>query len=245
MSATVTEGKSHAHDPHTLERAARQVDAEALAAELRGKLRGEVRFDNGSRALYATDGSNYRQVPIGVVVPRDNEDVIETVAACRHFGAPILGRGAGTSLCGQSCNVAVIMDFSKYMNRILELDPDKKRARVQPGVVLDWLRNAAEEHHLTFPPDPSTHAHCTLGGMIGNDSCGVHALMGGKTKENTEELDILLYEGLRMRVGPASDDELEQIIASGGRRGEIYAQLKALRDKYADQIRAFGIIRLQ
>src|SRR6185437_12816275 len=238
MSATVTEGKSHAHDPHTLERAARQVDAETLAAELRGKLRGEVRFDNGSRALYATDGSNYRQVPIGVVVPRDNEDVIETVAACRRFGAPILGRGAGTSLCGQSCNVAVIMDFSKYMNRILELDPDKKRARVQPGVVLDWLRDAAEEHHLTFPPDPSTHAHCTLGGMIGNDSCGVHAMMGGKTKENTEELDILLYEGLRMRVGPTSDDELEQIIGSGGRRGEIYARLKALRDKYADQIRA-------
>src|SRR5437763_13673227 len=161
-------------------------DAEALAAELRRRVKGEIRFDAGSRALYATDSSNYRQVPIGVVIPRDEEDVIETVAAARRFGAPVLGRGGGTSLCGQCCNVAVVLDFSKYMRGILELDPANKRARVQPGCVLDFLRGAAEEHHLTFGPDPSTHNHCTLGGMVGNNACGVHSVMAGKTDDNVQ-----------------------------------------------------------
>lgn len=238
MSAVVPQLGRTYPNPRQTERASRQIDAEALAADLRAKLSGEVRFDDGARALYATDGSNYRQVPIGVVIPRDNDDVLETIAACRRFGAPILGRGCGTSLAGQCCNVAVILDFSKYMHRIFELDPEQMLARVQPGVVLDWLRDAAEEHHLTFPPDPSTHAHCTLGGMIGNDSCGVHSMMGGKTKEFVEELDVVLYEGLRLRVGATSEEELEQIIRSGGRRGEIYARLRSLRDRYADLIRA-------
>src|SRR5947209_18492530 len=160
------------------------VDAEALAADLRRTVKGEVRFDDGSRALYATDASNYRQVPIGVVVPRDEEDVVEAVAAARRVGAPVLARGGGTSLCGQCCNVALVLDFSKYMRDILELDPHRKRARVQPGCVLDFLRGAAEEHNLTFGPDPSTHNHCTLGGMIGNNSCGVHSVMAGKTDDN-------------------------------------------------------------
>src|SRR5437660_8690270 len=146
------------------------VDAEALAAELCRRIRGEVRFDAGSRALYATDASNYRQVPIGVVIPRDADDVIQTVAIAREFGAPILARGGGTSLAGQCCNVAVVLDTSKYLHRILELNPGLKTARVQPGVVLDDLRHAAQEHHLTFAPDPATHNHCTVGGMIGNNS---------------------------------------------------------------------------
>src|SRR5581483_3721394 len=130
------------------------VHAADLAADLAAEVRGEVRFDAGSRALYATDASNYRQVPIGVVLPRDAEDVIATVAAARRHGAPILARGGGTSLAGQCCNVAVVMDCSKYMNRIVALDPQQKRARVQPGLVLDDLRGAAEKHHLTFGPDP-------------------------------------------------------------------------------------------
>ncbi|HZS44312.1 MAG TPA: FAD-binding oxidoreductase, partial [Blastocatellia bacterium] len=213
------------------------VDANALAEELRARIQGEVRFDNGSRALYATDASNYRQVPIGVVIPKDIDDVIETVATARKYGAPVLARGGGTSLAGQCCNVAVVMDMSKYMHNIVDLDPAAKRAIVQPGLVLDDLRNAAEKHHLTFGPDPSTHNHCTLGGMIGNNSCGVHSVMAGKTEENVEELEILTYDGLRMTVGPTSDSELEKIISEGGRRGEIYAGLKNLRDKYAEEIR--------
>src|ERR1700685_3114950 len=155
------------------------IDAAGLVEALRAEIRGEVRFDNGTRALYATDGSNYRQVPIGVVLPRDNDDVISTVALCRQFGAPLLCRGGGTSLAGQCCNVAVILDFSKYMASILEIDPARRIARVQPGVVLDTLRSAAEKHHLTFAPDPATHDRCTLGGMIGNNSCGVHSIMAG------------------------------------------------------------------
>ena len=214
------------------------LDAEALAAELKGKIQGEVRFDDGSRALYATDGSNYRQVPIGVVIPKSVDDVIATVAACRRHGAPVLSRGGGTSLAGQCCNVAVVMDMSKYFNRILELDPEKKIARVEPGCVLDNLRDAAEKHHLTFAPDPSTHTHNTLGGMIGNNSCGVHSVMGGKTVENVIELDVLLYDGTRLKVGRTDEQEVDRIIGGGGRRGEIYARLKSMRDRLADQIRA-------
>ncbi|HUH40035.1 MAG TPA: FAD-linked oxidase C-terminal domain-containing protein [Castellaniella sp.] len=211
--------------------------AEALAAELRDSIEGEVRFDAGSRALYATDGSNYRQVPIGVVLPKCISDVTTTVAACRRHGAPLLSRGGGTSLAGQCCNVAVVMDFSKYMHDILELDAAHHCAQVQPGCVLDHLRDAAEEHALTFAPDPSTHSHNTLGGMIGNNSCGVHSIMGGKTSDNIEELDILTYDGLRLRVGATPEAELQAIIDEGGRRGEIYGALKALRDRYSEQIR--------
>ncbi|MGN6810042.1 MAG: FAD-binding oxidoreductase, partial [Thermomicrobiales bacterium] len=213
------------------------VDADALAAELRAAVRGEVRFDAGSRALYATDASNYRQPPIGVVIPRDTDDIVRTVALCRQYDAPLLPRGGGTSLAGQCCNVAVVLDCSKYLRGIVSLDPQQKRARVQPGIVLDDLRNAAERHHLTFGPDPATHDHCTLGGMLGNNSCGVHSIMAGKTSDNVESLDILAYDGLRLRVGATSDEELAQIIAAGGRRGEIHRRLKALRDKYGDLVR--------
>ncbi len=213
------------------------VDAKGLAADLRRQIAGEVRFDDGSRALYATDASNYRQVPIGIVIPRDAKDVVQTIALCHRYGAPVLPRGGGTSLSGNSCNVAVVIDCSKYMRQILALDPQQKRARVQPGVILDHLRQQAEQHHLTFGPDPATHDHCTLGGMIGNNSCGVHSVMAGRTADNIEELEVVTYDGLRLRVGQTSETELEQIIRAGGRRGEIYQQLKALRDRYADLIR--------
>src|SRR5712691_3213283 len=198
------------------------MSAEGLAADLRSRVRGEVRFDAGSRALYATDSSNYRQVPIGVVVPRDIEDVVETVAACRRHGAPLLPRGGGTSLAGQCCNVAVVMDMSKFLNRVLELDAKSRLARVEPGTILDDLRREAEAHHLTFGPDPATHNRCTLGGMIGNNSCGVHSVMAGRTCDNVEEMEVLTYDGLRLRVGRSSDAEIDQIVRAGGRRGEIY-----------------------
>ncbi len=212
--------------------------ASQIAGELRHRIRGEVRFDAGSRALYATDSSNYRQVPIGVVIPRDVEDIIQAVAVCREFHAPLLVRGGGTSLAGQCCNVAVVLDASKYLTSILDINPDQSIARIQPGVVLDRLREAAEKFGLTFAPDPSTHSRCTLGGMIGNNSCGTHSLMGGNTVDNVEELEILTYDGLRLRVGRTSDEELNQIICDGGRRGAIYAALRDLRDRCADQVRA-------
>ncbi|HEY8742705.1 MAG TPA: FAD-binding oxidoreductase, partial [Chloroflexota bacterium] len=208
-----------------------------MAAELASAIAGEVRFDDGSRALYATDASNYRQLPIGVVLPRTVDDVVTAIAIARRHGAPVLARGGGTSLAGQCCNVAVVIDTSKYLRSALEVNPQTRLARVQPGMVLDDLRDAAELHHLTFGPDPSTHNRCTLGGMIGNNSCGAHSPMAGKTVDNVEELDVLTYDGLRMRVGKTSDAELDQIIREGGRRGEIYGQLKGLRDRYGDLVR--------
>jgi FAD/FMN-containing dehydrogenase len=211
--------------------------AARLAQLLARNIAGEVRFSAGDRALYATDGSNYRQVPIGVVIPRSIADVVATIEVCREHGAPVLSRGGGTSLAGQCCNTAVVIDYSKYLNHILTIDWEERLAWVEPGVVLDDLRGAAEQRHLTFGPDPSTHDHNTLGGMIGNNSCGVHSVMAGRTADNVSELDVLTYDGLRLRVGPTSESQLRSIITEGGRRGEIYRRLDALRWRYADQIR--------
>jgi FAD/FMN-containing dehydrogenase/Fe-S oxidoreductase len=215
----------------------RPAYAARLATELRRRVNGEVRFGTGAQALYAYDASIFRQVPTGVVLPRDAADTETALAVCRRYGAPVLARGCGTGLAGQTVNAAVVFDFSKYMNAIVDVDPERRQARVQPGVICDELRDAAEEHGLTFGPDPATHDHATLGGMIGNDSCGTHSVMAGKTTDNIDELDILTYDGLRMRVGATPPDQLEAIIAAGGRRGAIYAGLKHIRDTYADAIR--------
>jgi FAD/FMN-containing dehydrogenase/Fe-S oxidoreductase len=215
-----------------------EVDTQRLARDLRRHIEGEVRFDDGNRALYATDASNYRQVPMGVVVPRTTQDVITTVELCRRHGAPITGRGGGTSLAGQCCNVAVIIDSSKYLRRIIGIDTKRKEARVEPGVVLDQLRDAAKVHDLTFGCDTSTHAYCTMGGSIGNNACGVHSVMAGRTSDNINELMVLTYDGMSMRVGETSDASYEAMVAKGGRRAGIYARLRTLRDRHGDAIRA-------
>ncbi|GAC1638135.1 MAG: FAD-binding and (Fe-S)-binding domain-containing protein [Candidatus Acidiferrum sp.] len=208
------------------------MNSEKLSEALRERVSGSVGFEPGERALYAMDGSNYRQVPIGVVVPKTIEDVVAAMEVCREFGAPIFSRGGGTSLCGQCCNAAVVLDWTRHLNRILELNARKRYARVQPGVVCDQLRDAAAPHGLTWGPDPATHTHCTFGGMIGNNSCGVHSQMAGKTVDNVLELEILLYDGTRMTVGEVSLGKFEEQIAAGGRIGEIYSKLAALRHKY-------------
>jgi len=159
------DGNTHQHPratqrPGSVNQA--DVDAAGLRRSFRRTVRGEVRFDTGTRAMYATDASNYRQVPIGLVIPRDAEDVERALAACRTFGAPVLSRGGGTSLAGEACNAAVVIDFSKYMNRIIEIDWNARTARVQPGCVNDDLRSKAEERHLTFGPDPATHDRNTF-----------------------------------------------------------------------------------
>jgi FAD/FMN-containing dehydrogenase/Fe-S oxidoreductase len=214
------------------------IDARALERDLGAAVGGEVRFDAGSRALYATDASNYRQVPIGVVIPRTVEDVVATVAVCRKHGAPLLSRGGGTSLCGQCCNVAVVMDFSKHLNAIVAIDAAAKTARVQPGLVLDDLRNAANRYGLTFAPDPATHSHNTLGGMIGNNSCGPHSVLGGETVDNVIELDVLTYDGTRMRLGGAAgEDAFYDSARHSDRKGQIYQHLREIADRYGEQIR--------
>jgi FAD/FMN-containing dehydrogenase/Fe-S oxidoreductase len=209
-----------------------------LAEELAGALRGAVRFDTASRAMWSADSSNYRHVPIGVVQPVDADDVERAVEVTRRHGVPLLPLGARTSICGQSINEAVVVDFHRHMHRVLEVDPDTRTARVQPGAVLDDLRDAGRPHGLTFGPDPSTHNRCTLGGMIGNNACGSHSVAWGKTVDNVRELDVLLADGTRMTVGGAMDDAA---IEAAGRRpgseGRVYRELHALRDRAADLVR--------
>ncbi len=209
-----------------------------LEAALRLAVRGEVGFDGGTRAVYATDSSNYRQVPLGVVFPRDHEDVVASMRVCAEFDAPVLARGAGTSLAGQACNVAVVLDTSRHMRKILEIDPVARTARVQPGVVLDDLRRAAEEHGLTFGPDPATHAWCTLGGMIGNNSCGSHALFAGKTVDNVERLTVVEYGGATLDVGAYDDVAFGAVVARGGRLAEVLEGLREIGGRHADLVRA-------
>jgi FAD/FMN-containing dehydrogenase/Fe-S oxidoreductase len=197
-----------------------------------------VDFSAGARALYATDASNYRQTPIGVVIPRVTDDVVETVRTCREHGAAILPRGAGTSLAGQCCNVAVVIDMSRHLRTVLTVDPAAKTARVQPGLVLDHLQQTVKPFGLMYGPDPATHAWCTLGGMIGNNSCGVHSVVAGMTADVVEELDVLTADGVRLTVGRTSPAEVDALAREPGRRGEIYAGLRALGDRHADEIRS-------
>ncbi len=209
-----------------------------LEQSLRAAVEGEVRFSDGDRALYSTDASNYRQLPIGVVVPRTVDDLVRTATICAEREVPLLPRGGGTSLAGQCCNVAVVVDCSKYLRRVLDVDPDAGIARVEPGVVLDDLRDRAGEHGLTFGPDPSTHDRCTLGGMLGNNACGIHSVMAGRTEDNVVSLDVLTGDGIRMTVGPTSDEELARMRARQDRVGDVYRRLVDLRDRYAEPIRA-------
>ncbi|MGZ0202576.1 FAD-binding and (Fe-S)-binding domain-containing protein [Streptomyces sp. RM1] len=177
------------------------TDHSGLEAELRGCVRGEVGFGATARALMTMDASNYRRVPAGVVAPRDADDVAAVLGVCRARGVPVVARGGGTSIAGQATGTGVVLDFTRHMNGLLELDPDTRTAVVQPGLVLDRLQRAAAPHGLRFGPDPSTHSRCTLGGMIGNNSCGSHSVAWGTTADNVRELSVLTARGRRLRLG--------------------------------------------
>ncbi|MFE9003692.1 FAD-binding and (Fe-S)-binding domain-containing protein [Streptomyces sp. NPDC007875] len=180
--------------------------ADELEQALRRAVRGDVSFDTASRALMTMDASNYRRVPDGVVAPRDADDVAAALAVCRERGVPVVARGAGTSIAGQATGLGVVLDFTRHMRGIVSLDPERRTAVVQPGVILDDLRTAAGAHGLTFGPDPSTHSRCTLGGMIGNNSCGSHSVAWGTTADNVHELDVLTYGGERVRAAQGLHD---------------------------------------
>ncbi|MFF1282267.1 FAD-binding and (Fe-S)-binding domain-containing protein [Streptomyces sp. NPDC058299] len=187
-----------------------------LAGELRGAVRGEVGFDAGSRALVTMDASNYRRVPLGVVAPRDADDVAAVLEVCRAHGVPVVARGGGTSIAGQATGTGVVLDFTRHMNGLLELDPGGCTAVVQPGLVLDRLQAAAAPHGLRFGPDPSTHSRCTLGGMIANNSCGSHSVAWGTTADNVRELSVLTARGQRLRPGrnwAGAPDGLRELVA--------------------------------
>ncbi|PKV83708.1 FAD-binding and (Fe-S)-binding domain-containing protein [Streptomyces sp. TLI_146] len=208
-----------------------------LERALRDRVDGEVRFDPGSRAAYATDASNYRQVPIGVVVPHTVEAAVAAIAVCREYDAPVLSRGGGTSLGGQCTNAAVVVDWTKYCNRLVSVDPERRTCVVEPGLVLDELNRQLAPHQLKFGPKPATHNHCSLGGMIGNNSCGASAQAYGKTADNVRRLEVLTYDGTRMWVGPTPDAEYEEIIAAGGRPAELYGGLREIVGRYLGEVR--------
>ncbi|MEU6106084.1 FAD-binding and (Fe-S)-binding domain-containing protein [Streptomyces flaveolus] len=172
-----------------------------LEAALRGAVRGEVGCDVTSRALTTMDASNYRRVPLGVVAPRDADDVAAVLEVCRERGVPVVARGGGTSIAGQATGTGVVLDFTRHMNRLVSLDPGARTAVVQPGLVLDRLQEAAAPHGLRFGPDPSTHSRCTLGGMIGNNSCGSHSVAWGTTADSVRGLTVLTARGRRLRLG--------------------------------------------
>ena len=198
-------------------------DVADLQADLTRAVRGRVRFDTAARAMYSADASNYRRVPIGVVAPVDVDDVEAAVSVCSTHEVPVLPRGAGTSIAGQAVNSAVVLDFTRHLNGVLEIDPDARTARVQPGLVLDHLRAAARPHGLTFGPDPSTHNRCTLGGMIGNNACGSHSVAWGKTVDNVHSLEVLTYRGERLTAGkgtPATGRVPDALLALAARYGE-------------------------
>jgi FAD/FMN-containing dehydrogenase/Fe-S oxidoreductase len=225
-------------------RARKTLDVGKLERALHKAVQGEVRFDTASLGLYAQDASNFRQVPIGVVIPRTLDDVVAVHKVCHEYGAPILNRGGGTSLSGETVNEAVVIDHSKYLTRIGKIDPDRRLVTCEPGVINEELNRHTGKYDLVFGPDPSTHSRCLIGGNIGNNSCGIHSVQsqlygpGPRTSDNTHALEIVTYDGARFWVGVDEEEQLDAIIAAGGRKGEIYAALRDLRDKYADAIRA-------
>jgi FAD/FMN-containing dehydrogenase/Fe-S oxidoreductase len=218
------------------------MDINALERDLRGAIAGGVRFGAGDRAMYASDAGNYRMVPIGVVVPKRIDDVAAALGVCRQYGVPIVARGGGTGIPGQTVNTAVVFDFSRYLNRVVDLNPEERWARIEPGIIPDELSRAASPYGLRFFPDPATHNRNTIGGMIGNNSCGIHSVLAGETVDNVYEMDVITYDGTRFTVGPTSDVEFQRIIQQsgpqGGRRADIYRRLRELRDRYAHRIRS-------
>ncbi|MEU5401153.1 FAD-binding and (Fe-S)-binding domain-containing protein [Streptomyces sp. NPDC005963] len=202
------------------------ASATELARELRAAVRGEVDFTSAARALMTMDASNYRRVPVGVVSPRDAQDVAAALEVCRRFRTPVVPRGGGTSIAGQATGVGVVFDFSRHMNALLDVDAHDRTAVVQPGLVLDALCDAVRPLGLTFGPDPSTHSRCTIGGMIGNNSCGAHSVAWGTTADNVREVTVLSYAGTRHRLARGGSD------LPVGVRELIDADLALLRTGY-------------
>jgi FAD/FMN-containing dehydrogenase/Fe-S oxidoreductase len=221
----------------------REIDVAGLERALRAETSAEVGFDAGWRAMYASDASNFRQVPVGVVVPRSLEDVVAAHRVCARFGAPVVNRGGGTSLSGETVNYAVVIDSSKYLTAIGELHAGARTVECQPGVINEQLNRHTGSFGLVFGPDPSSHSRCTIGGNLGNNSCGVHSVQaqlygpGPRTSDNVDALEVVTYDGTRFWVGTGEEQQLEAIIGAGGRKGEIYRQLRDLRDRYLAEIR--------
>ena len=212
-------------------------DAE-LAAALARALRGEVRFDAWTRQVYSRDASMYAIEPLGVVFPRDADDVAAAVSVAAELGVPVLPRGAGTSLAGQTVGSAVVLDLSRHLRAILEIDPDQGRARVQPGVVQDDLNRAAAGFGMAFGPDTSTANRATLGGMIGNNSAGSHSVRYGMTIDHVLGLDVVLADASRTRLEPIGAREMARRAARPGLEGSVHRELPGLLERHREAIAA-------
>ena len=213
-------------------------DTQELVEELRHHVTGEVRFDKMTRLLYSTDASIYQIEPIGVVIPGSEEDVIAVVETAARHGVPVLPRGAGTSLAGQAVGHAIIMDFSKYMRNVLEINAEEGWVRTQPGIILDELNQRLEDHGLHFAPDPSTSNRGNVGGALGNNSCGAHSIVWGKTVDHVRELRVVLSNGDKATLGHLDEGQIEAKLRGDGLEGEIYRKLFAIGEANRDEVLA-------
>ena len=215
-----------------------ESDTESLVQELKSRVAGEVRFDKMTRLLYSTDASIYQMEPIGVVIPRSAEDVIAVVETANRYGVPLLPRGGGTSLAGQTVGHALIMDFSKYMRGVVEVNPEEGWVRTQPGIILDELNHYLEPCGMLFAPDPSTSNRGNVGGALGNNSCGAHSIVWGKTVDNVVDLDVVLSTGETARFASLNGEQLESKVRRDGLEGEIYRNLLAIGEANRSEVLA-------
>jgi FAD/FMN-containing dehydrogenase/Fe-S oxidoreductase len=213
-----------------------EADTQALVEELRRQVRGEVRFDKMSRVLYSTDASIYQVEPIGVVIPKTREDVIAVIETASRHNVPVLPRGGGTSLAGQTVNSAIVIDFSKYMNNVIEINAEEGWARAQPGIVLDELNRQLAPRGVLFAPDPSTSNRGNVGGALGNNSCGAHSIVWGKTVDNVYEMDVVLSDGHPAHFGPVDGGQWEAKMRAEGLEGEIYRRLFTIGEANREEI---------
>ena len=219
-----------------MERRIRGRERQEIADELSRRVDGEVRFDPYSRLLYSTDASIYQMEPVGVVIPRNSADVQAVVEFGAREGIPVLPRSGGTSLAGQTVNHAIVLDFSKYLNNVLEVNPEEQWARVQPGIILEQLTRQVSSHGLQYAPDPTTANRACVGGGIGNNTCGAHSVIYGKTLDHIRELDVVLSDGSTAHLGELTPAELESRLSAGGLEGEIYRGVLRIAREQKDEI---------
>src|SRR5690348_15138856 len=210
------------------------VPVSPLEARLRREIRGEVLFDAFSRGRYATDASIYQIEPLGVVVPKSREDAAAAIAIAREEGVPVLPRGGGTSQCGQTVAQALVIDCSKYLDRVISVDVEGRRARVEPGVVLDRLNRQLRQHRLFFPVDPSTASRATVGGMTANNSCGSRSLRYGNMVHNVCSIDALLADGTEASFGDIPGNFDDGTMPE--RYRELVRRMRAMHRREADEI---------
>ena len=216
-------------------RAAERRDLEEM---LRQRVAGEVRFDPFSRVLYSTDASIYQMEPVGVVIPRNKDDVLAVMEVARDNRVPVLARAGGTSLAGQTVNHAIVTDFSKYLNQVVEVNREESWARVQPGIVLDQLNRELLPYGLMYAPDPTTSSRACVGGGVGNNTCGAHSVIYGKTLDHIMELDVVLADGAEAHFRPLDAGELEVKLSGGGLESDIYRGVRRLAHDNAAEIAA-------